>query len=176
MILYDKISTKVDSWRERIRNLLRDHGSFKVADVTVDQILGGIRGVPIQISDISYVDAQEGIRLRGYTIPELLRLLPKPEGAQYPYTGGLFYLLMANELPTLEDALEVEEEWKKRSEVPEHVYSLLKQMPPEMHPMTMFSQAILMMQRRLLDRLPGRQYESDRQAAGCCCLYLQSEV
>ena len=29
------------------------------------------------VTDISYVDPNEGIRLRGYTIPELLEKLPK---------------------------------------------------------------------------------------------------
>jgi citrate synthase len=44
------------------------------------------------VTDISYVDPVEGIRFRGYTISELLEILPKPEGAEMPYAGGLYYL------------------------------------------------------------------------------------
>ena len=55
-------------------------------------------------------------------------------------------MLMANQLPTRQDALAVEEEWKKRSQVPDYVFSVLNSLPARTHPMTMFSHAILAMQ------------------------------
>jgi citrate synthase len=54
---------------------------------------------------------------------------------------------MVGELPTLQQALEVEAEWKKRNQVPKYVYEVLRAMPPDSHPMTMYSAAILSMQR-----------------------------
>ena len=98
------------------------------------------------VTDISYVDPNEGIRLRGYTIPELLEKLPKLPQDEMPLVGGLYYLLLIGEIPTLEEALEVEEEWKRRSAVPQYVYDVLCAMPPQAQPMTLFSQAILAMQ------------------------------
>ena len=56
MIVHDKIAAELPAWRERVAHLVRDHGDFKVCDVTVEQIYGGIRGVQIQVSDISYVE------------------------------------------------------------------------------------------------------------------------
>jgi citrate synthase len=46
-------------------------------------------------------------------------------------------------MPTLDQAMEVESEWKRRSRVPVYVYDLIRAMPPCAHPMTMFAQALL---------------------------------
>ncbi|MEA4908896.1 MAG: citrate (Si)-synthase [Chloroflexi bacterium] len=146
MILFDKIAPKLPPWRERIAGLVKECGSVKICDVTIEQLYGGIRGVQIQVSDISYVDPLEGIRLRGYTIPETLELLPKLEGTEFPLTGGIYYLLMVDEMPTLAEALEVEEEWKRRSQIPEYVLNMLRSMPPETHPMTLLSMGITALQ------------------------------
>jgi citrate synthase len=145
-MLYNKISEQLPAWRERVSRLLKDHGSFKICDVTVDQIYGGIRGVQIQVSDISYVDPQEGIRYRGLTIPEVIEKLPKAPGSEYPLLGGLYYLLLVGSLPTLKEALAVELDWKNRSEVPGYVFDILNSLPKDTHPMTMLSMSILALQ------------------------------
>lgn len=143
MNIMDRITEQLPSWRERVQRLVKNYGSYKVSDVTIEQIYNGIRGVEVNVSDISYVDPQEGIRIRGYTVPELIEKLPKAPGSSYPLAGSIFYLLMVDELPTLEEALEVEQEWKRRSRLPIYIYDLIRAMPPCAHPMTMFSQAIL---------------------------------
>jgi citrate synthase len=79
-------------------------------------------------------------------IPEVLRKLPRARGGKMPLVGGFYYLLMTGELPTKEQALEVEAEWAKRSAVPNHVYKMLKTMPGNTHPMTLLSQAVLALQ------------------------------
>ncbi len=53
---------------------------------------------------------------------------------------------MVGDVPTREQALEVEAEWAKRATVPDYVYKMLKSMPKETHPMTLFSQAVLALQ------------------------------
>lgn len=147
MILKDKISAQLPGWRERVKKLVKDHGHVKVDEVTIAQVYGGMRDVKALVTDISYVDPVEGIRLRGFTISELLDALPKPPGAEMPYSGGVYYLLLTGEIPTQEEALEVEREWQSRSEVPSYLYDLIRAMPADTHPMTLFSQSVLSMQR-----------------------------
>jgi citrate synthase len=53
---------------------------------------------------------------------------------------------MIGEVPTKEQALEVEAEWADRAEVPDYVFKMLKSMPKETHPMTLLSQAVLALQ------------------------------
>jgi citrate synthase len=60
--------------------------------------------------------------------------------------GGLYYLLMVGDVPTKAQAEEVEAEWAKRADVPAYVFEVLKAMPHDTHPMTLFSQAILALQ------------------------------
>ncbi len=146
MVLKDKIVAQLPAQRERYRALVKENAEVVVANVTVGQVAGGMRGVKSLLTDISFVDPGEGIRFRGMTIPEVLAALPKPEGAEMPYVGGLFYLLLIGEVPTNEQALAVEAEWVNRSAVPKHVFDTLRAMPKETHPMTLFSLAVQSLQ------------------------------
>jgi citrate synthase len=50
---------------------------------------------------------------------------------------------MTGEIPTPADAREVEAEWARRSNVPDYVFSMLRTMPKDTHPMVLLSQAVL---------------------------------
>jgi citrate synthase len=145
--LKETLSEKIDAWRPRTTKLLKEFGDVKVSEVTIAQVIGGARGVKSLTTDISYLDPFEGIRFRGFTIPETMEALPKVPGSDMPYVEGFFYLLLTGDIPTEEDAKEVAAEFKKREEVPEYVFNMLKQLPPDSHPMAMFSAAIVAMQR-----------------------------
>jgi citrate synthase len=67
-----------------------------------------------------------------------------------PYVGGLYYLLLIGEIPTLEEALQVENEWKERSKIPQYVLDVLEAMPCDPNPIMLFSLAVLAMQRESL--------------------------
>ena len=146
MILHDKISEQLPKWRERIRALAKEHAVVVVDTVTIGEVVGGMRDTKSLLTDISYVDPAEGIRFRGMTIPEVLKALPKARGAKMPMVGGLYYLLIIGEVPTREQAMEVEAEWARRAEVPEYVFKMIRSMPKETHPMTLLSQAVLALQ------------------------------
>lgn len=146
MNIKNKLSAVLPEWRERVSKLLKESGDVIIGEVTISQAYGGMRDVKALVTDISYVDPGEGIRFRGYTIPEVLAKLPKPAGAEMPYVGGLYYLFLIGEFPTEEDALDVENEWKQRREIPQFVMDVLKAMPHDAHPMMLFSSAILALQ------------------------------
>jgi citrate synthase len=146
MILHEKLAAELPAWRERIKNLSKEHGEVKVDDVTVGQVIGGMRDIKSLLTDVSFVDPAEGIRFRGMSIPEVLKKLPKARGGKMPLVGGLYYLLLVGNIPTKEQAQEVEAEWAKRATVPDYVFKMLKSMPKETHPMTLFSQAVLALQ------------------------------
>ncbi len=146
MILHEQISAQLPAWRERIKSLSKEHADVVVDHVTVGQIVGGMRDIKSLLTDVSFVDPAHGILFRGMPIPEVLKKLPKARGGKMPLVGGFYYLLMIGELPTKEQAQEVEAEWAKRSAVPDYVYKMLKTMPKETHPMTLFSQAVLALQ------------------------------
>jgi len=146
MILHEKMAAQLQTERERYRALSKDFADVVVDKVSVGQIVGGMRGIKSLLTDISFVDPAEGIRFRGMTIPEVLAALPKPDGAEMPYVGGLFYLLLIGEIPTIQQAQAVEAEWKKRSDVPGYVFDTLRALPRDTHPMTLFSLAVQSLQ------------------------------
>ena len=146
MILHDQITAQLPEWRERVKKLVKEQGEKVLDQVTIGQVYGGMRDIKSMVSDISYVDPATGIKFRGLSIPEVLEKLPKPAGAEIPYVGALYYLLVVGEIPTKAQAEEVEAEWAGRSVVPAYVYNVLRAMPKETHPMVLFSQAVLALQ------------------------------
>jgi len=145
--LKEALLKKIQENRPRTQNLLKEHGDVKVGEVTIAQVIGGARGIRSLVTDISYLDPEEGIRFRGKLIPETFAALPKVPGCEYPYVEGFWYLLLTGDAPTVEETLEVVEDFKARRAVPQYVIDLLRAMPRDTHPMTMFSAAILSMQR-----------------------------
>jgi citrate synthase len=145
--LKEKLRQKIEAWRPRTAKLVKEHGDVKLGEVTIGQAIGGARGVRCLVTDISYLDPMEGIRFRGYTIPETLEKLPKVPGSEMPYVEGHVYLLLTGDIPTKDEVVEIAEEFKKRAPVPQYVFDVLRAMPRDTHPMTMFSAAILAMQR-----------------------------
>ncbi len=137
---------KIEQHRPRTTKLLKEFGDVKLGDVTIAQAIGGARGVRCLVTDTSYLDPMEGIRFRGKTIPETFEALPKVPGSEYPSVESFWYFILTGDIPTIEQAKAVEADLKSRAEVPDYVFELLRTMPPETHPMVMFSTAILCMQ------------------------------
>jgi len=136
--------------RDQVRNIIKEHGNQVISEVTIAQSYGGMRGVKSIVCETSALDPEEGIRFRGYNIPECQEKAPKAKGGEQPLPEGLFYLLLTGDIPTQEQAEEVTAEWRKRSAVPQYVYDILRALPVDSHPMTQFSTAILSMQRESL--------------------------
>ncbi len=145
-IIKDTFKAKADVVAAEIKELLKEHGNKKIGEVTLSQIYQGMRGVTGLVSETSLLDAQEGIRFRGYTIPELQVKLPKAPNGSEPLPEGLFYLMLVGSLPTEEDALNVTSVLQRRSHVPNHVFQSIEALPIGTHPMTQFVVAIMALQ------------------------------
>ncbi len=137
---------KSTALKGEIKAFSKEKGSTKVDEVNVGQVIGGMRGVKSMIWETSQLDPNEGIRFRGYSIPQLRELLPKGPYGKEPLPEGLFWLMLVDELPTEEQVAWLSEQWKSRSNVPDHTYKVLDNMPEDTHPMTQFNLAITSMQ------------------------------
>ncbi len=92
----ERFKSVADKLAAEIKDLLKEHGNDKIGEVTLSQIYQGMRGITGLVSETSLLDAQEGIRFRGYSIPDLQQRLPKaqggteplPEGSVPPYVAG----------------------------------------------------------------------------------------
>ena len=142
-MLKEKLRKKIDEHRPRTQKLLKEHGNKVIDEVTIAKAIGGMRGLKCLVTDISYLDPEEGIRYRGYPLPEVFDLLPKPPGKDMPYVEGLFYLLLTGDIPGDQEVHELVDEFKKRRELPSYVYEVIDAFPRGSHPMPIFSSAIL---------------------------------
>jgi citrate synthase len=145
-VIKERFKVKADTVSAEIKDLLKEHGNKKIGEVTLSQIYQGMRGITGLVSETSLLDAQEGIRFRGYSIPELQKKLPKANGGTEPLPEGLFHLMLLGELPTDADVQEITANWQRRSHVPNHVFAAIEALPKDSHPMTQFVIAIMALQ------------------------------
>jgi len=142
----DSFKAKSDVVSAEIKTLIKDHGTKKIGEVTLAQVYQGMRGITGLVTETSLLDAQEGIRFRGFTIPELQQKLPKAKGGTEPLPEGLFHLMLLGELPDDDEVHELTSVWQRRSHVPKHVFDTIDATPINSHPMTQFVIAIMALQ------------------------------
>lgn len=141
-VLRDQIPAKA----EALKKLKKDYGHRSLGEVTVDQCIGGGRDVMCMYYETSLLDAQEGIRFRGYSIPELQQKLPTfkgPAGDGEPTPEALLWLLLTSEIPTAAQAKSLGDELKARAGLPAHVEPLIRGFPKGMHTMTQLSMGLM---------------------------------
>jgi citrate synthase len=145
-ILKEKFRVKAEAASLEIKEIIKTHGAKKVGEVTLAQVYQGMRGITGLVTETSLLDAQEGIRFRGYSIPELQASLPKAPGGGEPLPEGLFHLMLLGELPNQEDVEMITNIWQRRSHVPNHVFATIDALPINTHPMTMFVTGVMALQ------------------------------
>ena len=150
-----------------------------------------MRGITGLVTETSLLDAQEGIRFRGYSIPELREKLPKAPGGSEPLPEGFFYLMLVGELPTEEDVHHITTVWQRRSHVPNHVFDAIEALPSYAHPMTLFVVAVMALQteshfaKEYAEGMNKKDYweavfddamDLIARLATCCSLYLSPQI
>src|SRR5512134_3794982 len=141
------LKQKIEAFRPRTAKLTKELGEIVIDKVTISQCIGGARDIRSLVTDISYLDPQEGIRFRGKTIPETFEALPKAPKSDYPTVESFWYFLLTGDVPTQAQVDEVVAEWKARQSVPEYVFTAIRALPRDSHPMVMLSVGILCMQK-----------------------------
>ncbi len=134
----DRFKQKADAMSAEVKDILKEHGDKKIGEVTLSQVYQGMRGITGLVTETSLLDAQEGIRFRGYSIPELREKLPKAPGGSEPLPEGLFYLMLVGELPAEDDVQHITSVWQRRSHVPNNVFHTIEALPLSTHAMTQF--------------------------------------
>ena len=142
----DLFKEKADAQNKEIKSIIEQHGNMKVEDVTLAQVYQGMRGITGLVTETSLLDSNEGIRFRGFSIPELREKLPKVEGGNEPLPEGLFYLMLTGEVPNQENVEHISATWARRSHVPNHVFDVIEAFPVSAHPMTQFTAAVMALQ------------------------------
>src|SRR5882757_6850715 len=144
--LKNKFIEKAKPMAAEVKALIKEHGDVKLGEYTVAQVYQGMKSMTGLVTETSKLDPDEGIRFRGFSIPELREKLPKAPKGTEPLPEGIFYLMLTGDLPTKEEAYAIGNDWARRAIVPKHVFDTLEKLPAATHPMTMFSIAVMAMQ------------------------------
>merc|ERR1719473_2154332 len=122
--LKERLIELMPAQQEKLKTMKQEHG-YKIVDkVTIDQLIGGARSIKSMLWETSLLDPMEGIRFRGYTIPELQEKLPTfagPPGQGEPTPEALLWLLLCDEIPTKAQADALTAELHARAPLPPHV-------------------------------------------------------
>ncbi len=124
------------SFREKRTTLLKDKTDVQIATVTVEQVIGGMRGIPSVLCDTSSVSADEGLRIRNIPIMELTEAQPEE----------IFFLLATGQKPNDDEKQQLKSLFASRAELPAYVIDVLKSMHADSHPMAMLSAGLLAME------------------------------
>lgn len=138
-LLKDRLAEQIPQLRERVQSLTKNFGKKVISDISVEQMLGGLRGVKSLICDTSEVIIDQGLIIRGCPIAELAERLPEE----------VFWLLLTGEMPNKRELEDLQSELKKRSKVPQYLWSILKTclVKDDPHPMTILISSIAILER-----------------------------
>jgi len=146
--LFKAVEDKIPMERERIITLRKEHGGTKIGEITVNQVIGGMRGMPGMIFETSMLNANTGIRLRGKTVEECKEELPKfSDKHKQPLPEAMLWLLLTGDVPTNEQVHDLRLDLFQRAKLDKAVLEAIYAMPKYLHPMAQLSAAVLTLQK-----------------------------
>ncbi|MCS7302251.1 MAG: citrate (Si)-synthase [Bacteroidota bacterium] len=137
-VLKTKLEQVLPRFRSKRARLLEEYGDTAIANVTVEQVIGGMRGVPSVLCDTSSVSPSEGLRIRGIPILELTEATPEE----------IFFLLVTGERPTADERQQLSRLLSTGASVPPEALAVLQTMHQTAHPMAMLSAGLLAIEHR----------------------------
>ncbi|CAH8390706.1 unnamed protein product [Eruca vesicaria subsp. sativa] len=144
--LKSQLEEMIPEQQDRLKKLKSQHGTVPVGNITVDMVLGGMRGMTGLLWETSLLDAEEGIRFRGMSIPECQKVLPAAQPGGEPLPEGLLWLLLTGKVPSKEQVDALSKELASRAAVPDYVYKAINALPSTAHPMTQFASGVMALQ------------------------------
>lgn len=163
--LKDKIKEIIPLRKEKYNKLKSLHGDIVIDNVSIDQVLGGMRGIKSMHWDVSNLDPEKGITFYNKTINDLRDELPKhfypiteiektkkiiPKLSDEPMAESLLWFLLTGDIPTPIESLKLKDDLQNRPLLSENIKKMISQFPDNMHPMTQLSTVILLMQKESL--------------------------
>ncbi|TQE08334.1 hypothetical protein C1H46_006116 [Malus baccata] len=144
--LRSHLAELIPEQQERLKKLKADYGKVQLGNITVDMVIGGMRGMTGLLWETSLLDPDEGIRFRGLSIPECQKVLPAAKAGGEPLPEGLLWLLLTGKVPSKEQVDALSKELRTRAVVPDYVYKAIDALPITAHPMTQFTTGVMALQ------------------------------
>ncbi|PQQ19846.1 citrate synthase [Prunus yedoensis var. nudiflora] len=141
--LRSQLKELIPEQQERLKKIKAEYGKVQLGNITVDMVLGGMRGMTGLLWETSLLDP-----MRGLSIPECQKVLPGAKPGGEPLPEGLLWLLLTGKVPSKEQVNALSEELRSRAVVPDYVYKAIDALPITAHPMTQFTTGVMALQVR----------------------------
>lgn len=112
--LKEKMEAAIAKRQVEVKEFRKEHAATKIGDVTVGQVIGGMRGMPGMLYETSKLHPTEGIEYRGYDLFKIREQAPKTIPGGQPIPEGVLWLLLTGEFPNEKEIAEFKEEIFKR--------------------------------------------------------------
>lgn len=129
-----------------IKDLNKNHGNHKLGDITVDSVVGGMRGINVMFWDLSKLDQNEGITFRNhhlYNVVQNLRDLCNGE----PLPEAVLWLLLTGDYPSSNQLSDFKHDLVNRMHIDDSVARIIQSFPKDLHPMSQLSAGMLLLQK-----------------------------
>ena len=142
-ILRERMAQVIADRQQEVIAFRKEHANTVVGEVTVSQIIGGMRGIPGMLYETSKLDPAEGISYRGTKLFDIVAQAPTTVPGGEPIPEGVLWLLLTGELPSESEIASFKEELFRRGELSEEEERTIKSLPRDMHAMTQLSMDVL---------------------------------
>ncbi|CAL0310289.1 unnamed protein product [Lupinus luteus] len=144
--LFSEFRELIPQHQERVKKLRKEHGNVELGKITVDMVLGGMRGMTALLWLGSTVDPDEGIRFRSMTIPDCQKTLPGAFPGGEPLPEAVLWLLLTGKIPSKEQVDSLAQELRSRATIPDYAYKAIDALPVHAHAMTQFTTGVMALQ------------------------------
>jgi len=126
-----------------VKTFMAEHKNTKIGDVTVGQVVGGMRGLPGMLYETSKLHHIDGIEYRGRDLFDIRENAPKTVEGGQPIPEGILWLLLTGEFPNATEIANFKEDMYERGALTAEEEKLIRSFPKDMHPMTQLSAGVL---------------------------------
>lgn len=150
-LLKKRLNETLPVMQTKLKDLKKSHSNLELQKITLDQAIGGMRDIIGLFHETSHLDPRTGITFKGYSIQEVTEFLPKakdgPEGeGDEPLPEALLWLMMTGEIPNHQEIENLQQELRDRSTISDSLVNFIRNLSPQMHPMTQLSMSLLYLQ------------------------------
>lgn len=143
----ERLVDLVPSVQESFNKFRKENDKKVIDQVTVGQLLGGMRDIKSLYHEPSLLDKNDGIRFRKIKCIDAIQKLTFPEISSQPLPEAIFWLLVTGEMPTIEQVKWLSQEWARRAEMPYFLVNIINSFPDNLHPMAQLSAAVTILSR-----------------------------
>jgi citrate synthase len=97
--LKSKMEEKIAARQTQVRDFNKEFKNHKLGEITVGQVIGGMRGMPGMLYETSKLHPMDGIEYRGMDLYKIREKAPKTIKGGQPIPEGVLWLLLTGEFP-----------------------------------------------------------------------------